>query len=173
MPQQPGIARLPDAHSLLACPLTRKRCLRAVIYLLFPQPIFRGASCLEHFTPASFHSMVLQDPQPADVAWLVRCFSYLVLLSTRLAQQMWQALLLLIAVPVLAVSVLPMLSVCAHQRMPNLLLPHRWSFTPPGHHPAYTLSPCLLSCHSLTPTTSCALARWMPAGEQAVPVRLP
>lgn len=112
MPQQPDIARLPDAHSLLACPLTRKRCLRAVIYLLFPQPIFRGASCLEHFTPASFHSMVLQDPQPADVAWLVRCFSYLVLLSTQLAQQMWQALLLLIAVPVLAVPVLPMLSVC-------------------------------------------------------------
>ncbi|KAL4853602.1 Thioredoxin-related transmembrane protein 2 [Chlorella vulgaris] len=49
--------------------------LYIVIYLLFPQPIFRGASCLEHFTPASFHSMVLQDPQPADVAWLVEFYA--------------------------------------------------------------------------------------------------
>jgi hypothetical protein len=43
----------------------------AVSYLLFPQPIYRGASAIEQFTPASFHQMVVESPQPADVSWLV------------------------------------------------------------------------------------------------------
>lgn len=43
----------------------------AVSYLLFPQPIYRGASAIEQFTPASFHQLVVDSPQPADVSWLV------------------------------------------------------------------------------------------------------
>lgn len=40
------------------------------MYLVFPQPIFQGASAVEQFTPASFQSMVAENPQPG-LTWLV------------------------------------------------------------------------------------------------------
>ncbi|EFN59218.1 hypothetical protein CHLNCDRAFT_59562 [Chlorella variabilis] len=45
-----------------------------VMYLVFPQPIFQGASAVEQFTPASFQSMVAENPQPG-LTWLVEFYA--------------------------------------------------------------------------------------------------
>lgn len=42
----------------------------AVLYLLFPQPIFKGPAAIEEFTPASFKALV-EDAPEADTTWLV------------------------------------------------------------------------------------------------------
>lgn len=45
--------------------------LLAVMYLLFPQPLFTGPTAVRPLTPDAFKSLV--EEGPADVAWLVRC----------------------------------------------------------------------------------------------------